>query len=162
MHPWQQIGLEDAASVRAMNSYRQGGPVFGLTHQGSVPLTPSDPIVCAKNLATLCTPSTPKVWQLLVGSTNEPIKASSGASLPRRLCVPSACVRALSLPSPLSCRSSQNAVSLKKSTTEAGSRCGARALPPRPLSAPSALPSIPSSSRLPSLSLPPWGERDNF
>ena len=47
MHPWQQIGLEDAASVRAMNSYRQGGPVFGLTHQGSVPLTPSDPIVYA-------------------------------------------------------------------------------------------------------------------
>ena len=89
MHPWQQIGLEDEASVRAMNSYRQGGPVFGLTHQGSVPLTPSDPIVYAKNLATLCTPSTPKVWQLLVRSTNEPIKASSGASLPHHLCVPS-------------------------------------------------------------------------
>ena len=48
MHPWQQIGLEDAASVRAMNSYRQGGPVFRLTHQGSVPLTPSDPIVYAR------------------------------------------------------------------------------------------------------------------
>ena len=43
-------------AVRAMNSYRQGGPVFRLTHQGSVPLTPSDPIVYAKAviLATLC------------------------------------------------------------------------------------------------------------
>ena len=59
MHPWQQIGLEDEASVRAMNSYRQGGPDFGLTHQGSVPLTPSDPIVYAKDLATLCSLSTP-------------------------------------------------------------------------------------------------------
>ena len=46
-------------AVRAMNSYRQGGPVFRLTHQGSVPLTPSDPIVYAKDLATRCTPSTP-------------------------------------------------------------------------------------------------------
>ena len=64
-----------------MDVYLKGGPVFRLTHQGSVPLTPSDPIVYAKNLATLCTPSTPKVWQLLVRSTNEPIKASSGASL---------------------------------------------------------------------------------
>ena len=50
-----------------MNSYRQGSPVFRLTHQGSVPLTPSDPIVYAKNLATLCSLSTPKVWQLLIG-----------------------------------------------------------------------------------------------
>ena len=56
MHPWQQIGLENEASVRAMNTYRQGGPVFRPTHQGSVPLTPSNPIVYAKavNLATLC------------------------------------------------------------------------------------------------------------
>ena len=70
MHPWQQIGLEDEASVRAMNSYRQGSPVFRLTHQGSVPLTPSDPIVYAKDLATLCSPSTPMVWQILIRSTN--------------------------------------------------------------------------------------------
>ena len=56
MHPWQQIGLENEASVRAMNTCQQGGPVFRPTHQGSVPLTPSNPIVCAKavNLATLC------------------------------------------------------------------------------------------------------------
>ena len=30
-----------------------------------------------------------RVWQLLIRSTNEPIKASSGASLPHHLCVPS-------------------------------------------------------------------------
>ena len=50
----QQAGRIPINAVCAMNSYRQGSPVFRLTHQGSVPLTPSDPIVYAKNLATLC------------------------------------------------------------------------------------------------------------
>ena len=52
----QQAGRIPINAVRAMNSYRQGGPVFGLTHQGSVPLTPSNPIVYAKAviLAPLC------------------------------------------------------------------------------------------------------------
>ena len=50
----QQAGRIPINAICAMNSYRQGGPVFRLTHQGSVPLTPSDPIVYAKNLATLC------------------------------------------------------------------------------------------------------------
>ena len=86
MHPWQQIGLEDAASVRAMNSYRQGGPDFELTHQGSVPLTPSDPIVYAKKLATLCSrppqmvgisrlPSTPRRHTVEVSASQGPQQA---------------------------------------------------------------------------------------
>ena len=50
----QQAGRIPIDAVRAVNVYQKGGPVFRLTHQGSVPLTPSDPIVYAKNLATLC------------------------------------------------------------------------------------------------------------
>ena len=86
MHPWQQIGLENEASVRAMNTYRQGGPVFRLTHQGSVPLTPSDPIVYAKKLATLCSrppqmvgisrlPSTPRQLTVEVSASLGPQQA---------------------------------------------------------------------------------------
>ena len=72
-------------AVRAMNSYRQGGPVFGLTHQGSVPLTPSNPIVYAKAviLATLCSrppqmvgisrlPSTPRQRTVEVSASQGP------------------------------------------------------------------------------------------
>ena len=83
MHPWQQIGLEDAASVRAMNSYRQGGPDFGLTHQGSVPLTPSDPIVYAKavNLATLCSRPPQMVGISRLPSTPRQLTVELSASL---------------------------------------------------------------------------------
>ena len=73
-------------AVRAMNSYRQGSPVFRLTHQGSVPLTPSDPIVYAKNLATLCSrpprmvgisrlPSTPRQRTVEVRASQGPQQA---------------------------------------------------------------------------------------
>ena len=51
-----------------MNSYWQGGPVFGLTHQGSVPLTPSDPIVYARFRNNKpCAPVHPK-WSAYQGA----------------------------------------------------------------------------------------------
>ena len=52
----QQAGRIPIYAVHAMDVYLKGGPVFRPTHQGSVPLTPSNPIVYAKavNLATLC------------------------------------------------------------------------------------------------------------
>ena len=82
----QQAGRIPINAVRAMNSYRQGGPVFGLTHQGSVPLTPSDPIVYAKKLATLCSrppqmvgisrlPSTPRQHTVEVRASQGPQQA---------------------------------------------------------------------------------------
>ena len=55
----QQAGRIPIYAVHAMDVYLKGGPVFRPTHQGSVPLTPSSPIVYAKDLATRCTPSTP-------------------------------------------------------------------------------------------------------
>ena len=62
----QQAGRIPINAVHAMDVYLKGGPVFRLTHQGSVPLTPSDPIVYAKDLATQCTLSTPRGRQLLI------------------------------------------------------------------------------------------------
>ena len=63
----QQAGRIPINAVHAMDVYLKGGPVFRLTHQGSVPLAPSDPIVYAKNLATLCSPSTQK-WSAYQGA----------------------------------------------------------------------------------------------
>ena len=98
MHPWQQIGLEDEAPVRAMNSYRQGGPVFRLTHQGSVPLTPSSPIVYWPDFGHPVHPVHPNVSMERRNSGTAHTHPHSVHRLPRKLKTPSQSVAVVSMP----------------------------------------------------------------